>query len=102
MSDFTDRRSGAWLLAMGVAVTLSISLFSSPCLLAQEGSRSSGSSAKKSPSKTEEADIEKRLKEILKNQEQILANQSAILQKFDAVMEELRIIKVRATIRGGS
>ena len=44
--------------------------------------------------------IEKRLNEILKNQERILANQDAILQKFDAVMEELRIIKIRATIRG--
>ena len=30
---------------------------------------------------------------------QILANQQTILQKFDAVMEELRIIKVRTTIR---
>ncbi|MBI4341111.1 MAG: hypothetical protein HY598_02375 [Candidatus Omnitrophica bacterium] len=50
----------------------------------------------------EETAVQKKFREILKNQEQILANQAAILQKFDAVMEELRIIKVRATLRGGS
>ena len=35
--------------------------------------------------------------------DQILANQQTIFQKFDAVMEELKIIKVRATLhRSGS
>ena len=33
--------------------------------------------------------------------DQILANQQTILGRFDAVMEELRIVKVRATLRGG-
>ena len=41
------------------------------------------------------SDIEEKLDEIL-------SGQQAILKKFDAVMEELRIIKVRATLRGGS
>ncbi len=60
------------------------------------------SSSHKGETNTEEVAVEKKLREILKNQEQILANQTTILQKFDAVMEELRIIKVRATLRGGS
>lgn len=32
--------------------------------------------------------------------EQVLANQQTILQKFDALMEEMRIIKVRVSLRG--
>ena len=63
-------------------------------------SRAAGATASESAS--DHATVEKKLREILKNQEQVLANQATILQKFDAVMEELRIIKVRATIRGGS
>ena len=34
--------------------------------------------------------------------DEILSTQQTILQQFDAVMEELRIIKVRSTLRGGS
>lgn len=45
-------------------------------------------------------EIEKTLNQILKNQVEILQKFDAIQQRFDAVMEELRIIKVRATIRG--
>jgi len=47
-------------------------------------------------------EIEKKLNEILKNQTRILQRFDAIEQRFDAVMEELRIIKIRATLRGGS
>ena len=32
---------------------------------------------------------------------QVLANQQAVLEKFEAIKQELRIIKVRATSRGG-
>ena len=32
--------------------------------------------------------------------DQILANQEQIFRRFDEVMEELRIVKVRATLRG--
>jgi len=45
-------------------------------------------------------EIEKQLNQVLKNQAEILQKFDAIQQRFDAVMEELRIIKVRATIRG--
>ena len=60
------------------------------------------SSAKKpEPSDTGDAQLQKQVAKILANQETILQNQTAILQKFDAMMEELRIIKVRASIHGG-
>lgn len=52
-------------------------------------------------SETSSDPILKRLNEILDNQKTILANQQTIFQKFDAVMEELRIVKVRATLHGG-
>ena len=63
-------------------------------------SKSSRSSRASSATKAQEdgseiAGLEKKLDEIL-------ANQQTILSKFDAIMEELRIIKVRATIRSGS
>jgi len=62
-------------------------------------------STKKSASESHETPsdpMSRRLEEILDTQKTILANQQTILQKFDAVMEELRIIKVRASLRGGS
>ena len=37
-----------------------------------------------------------------KKLDQILQNQQTILQKFDVIMDELRIIKVRATLRNSS
>lgn len=61
-------------------------------------SRAAQGASKASHNSSGETGAEEKLREILKNQEQILANQATILQKFDAVMEELRIIKVRATI----
>ncbi len=45
-----------------------------------------------------DAAVIKKLNEILANQQTILANQQTIFQRFDAMKEELRIIKVRASI----
>ena len=82
------------------AVTVSLLSLGSVALAADEATdkRTPKATAKSAESSTE---IEKKLKDILKNQEQILANQVIILQKFEAVMEELRIVKVRATMHGG-
>ena len=104
MGNLTRKRAWAQLLAIGLVLGVGMGLSFSTRLLAEEGEgRSSPSSTKKSTgSRVEETRTEKKLAEILRNQEQILANQAAILQKFDAVMEELRIIKVRASIRSGS
>lgn len=57
---------------------------------------------KTSSENQQRTEIEKKLNEILKQQTQILQKFDAIEQRFDAVMEELRIIKIRATLRGGS
>lgn len=81
---------GFILIILGAAKSYSAETASSP------------STAKTKSASLDSAAIDKKLKEVLENQKQILANQAAILQKFDAIMEELRIIKVRATIRGGS
>lgn len=62
---------------------------------AEGASKARRASDRVAKEKNRDAELEKKL-------DQILANQALILQKFDAVMEELRIIKVRATIRSGS
>lgn len=84
------------LVPLLLGVGLAIGVASSFVLSDQEpvpSSRSSRSS--KASSSGSNANIESKL-------DDILANQQAILQKFDAIMEELRIIKVRATLRAGS
>ena len=58
--------------------------------------RASSSDADGSPA------TERKLKALEGKLDEVLANQQTILQKFDMVMEELRIIKVRATLRTGS
>ena len=75
----------------GLALAMSLPLLAET---GQSSTRRAGESG------MDEAAVEKQLRQILKNQQDILANQTAILQKFDAVMEELRIIKIRATLRG--
>ena len=55
-------------------------------------SRSADTSRSTRASDTGEARIEAKL-------DQILANQDQILAKLDQVMEELKIVKIRATVR---
>ena len=92
LSTGTRRLAAGMILAGSLAMAAGVPLSAEP---------SGPSSAKKADaSDLDEVAIQKQLRQILKNQQDILANQTAILQKFDAVMEELRIIKVRATLRG--
>lgn len=51
------------------------------------------------PSLPAEASDERSFDRLEDKLDRVLANQEAILKKFEQVMEELRIIKVRATIR---
>ena len=58
--------------------------------------------ARTTTKKTDSADLtrlERKVDKVLTNQETMLNNQQAMLKKFDEVMEELRIIKVRATLK---
>lgn len=61
-----------------------------------------GPAARTTTKKTDSTDLmrlERKVEKVLANQGTILANQQTILTKFDEVMEELRIIKVRATLK---
>jgi hypothetical protein len=63
-------------------------------------SRSSRSTrAATAPFAPEDASDERSFDRLEEKLDRVLANQEAILKKFEQVMEELRIIKVRATIR---
>jgi hypothetical protein len=92
-------------IAWGRAVTAVVTVAMGPAL-ADRIIRGRATDAETASAAVEATDdlskVQKQLKEILTKQEEILANQATLLQKFDVVMEELRIIKVRATIRGGS
>ena len=101
----SGRRPWGWLAAAVLAISASAGLWFQTASLAQEEEEtrrpaSSRSSVKQQVSSADIARLEKRLNEVLANQKTMLENQQAILQKFDAVMEELRIIKVRATLAG--
>ncbi len=91
-------RRRAWLLLIGSGIGLGVCLWSAAGSLAEEAAKASRSvlggprETKSSASSLKGDDLEKKLDEIL-------ANQQAILERFDQVMEELRIIKIRATLR---
>lgn len=91
----TSRRPLRWAALVG-ALGLAIGSMGSSALAAETASAKPP--AKKPPAQSDRAREarEKRLEEKL---DQVLANQQTILQRFDQVMEELRIVKVRATVR---
>ena len=99
METRTTRKRGVWVLlivGIGLGIGLSLAVES----MAEESARATrsvlgGAASGGSSASSKDAGVEKKLA-------QILANQETILQRFDQVMEELRIIKVRSTLRGGS
>ena len=83
-------RSRSWLLAVLIA---GLWVSAQPLRAAERSSKT----AKAAAEKTDEAgkldpQVEARLNDIL-------AHQQEILQRLDQVMEELKIIKIRATVR---
>ena len=85
--------SWPWRVARGLVIGGMVGSVAGLVLSAEKpvptkSSRSSAAVSELSPN------IEQKLNDIL-------AKQDAILSKFDAVMEELRIIKVRTTLRTG-
>jgi hypothetical protein len=85
------------MLAVGAGILLGTAAVWSAN--AEDSSKSSRSS-RAGTSKRGEGDLD--ASRIESKLDEILSGQEAILNKFDVVMEELRIIKVRATLRGGS
>ena len=101
-------RSRTWFLLIGLgSIGVSAVLLCHAVVSAEDATiptRAARGSAKRtdaSESTADEAKLERKLDNILANQQQVLANQQTILQKLDAMMEELRVIKVRATLRSG-
>lgn len=95
-------RGSVWGPALAVVVVtgsfFSLAALSSGLAAEESSSKSSRSPRAASTAKTQgEGGELARLEEKL---DEIIANQQTILGKFDAIMEELRIIKVRATLHG--
>ncbi len=82
-----------WRQALGLALALMVGAWMVAEVQAAERSRTSRAKASGSTETGAQADTK-----IAAKLDQVLANQDTILQRFDEVMEELRIIKVRATL----
>lgn len=91
---------GGWRVALGVLALMVVVFWHDQSALGADGGTRGTSRARKS-STSAEAD-ETDMKRLEKKLAEVLANQQTILQKFDEIMEELRIIKVRASIRSGA
>ena len=96
MSMRIPRTFGAHARLLGLGIGLGV------CLWSAAGSRAASRDVLDGAKQTESSVSSQAKNSIEKKLDEILANQAAILQRFDQVMEELRIIKVRATLRGGS
>ena len=95
-------KRGASLVGVGILVgVLGMQLCVSGVSHAED-TPTRGPAARTTTKKTDSADltrVERKLEKVLANQDTILANQQTIVKRFDEVMEELRIIKVRATLK---
>ena len=90
------------ILTTSLATTLGVWASASDTEDASRSSRATRSTAKTSASKPSPGDERAELVHLDEKLDRILANEEQIMKKFDEMMEELRIIKVRASIRGGS
>ena len=88
-----DRRGAGW--ALGLALAFGIGLWSQTGAQAEAPSRSSRPPRVPSAGETGGEVDTKKLDAKL---DQILANQEKLFQRLDEVMEELKIVKVRATL----
>ena len=103
MSAQTRRARGARLGLIALGVGSGVALWSAATSRAEQETGKSSRDVLGKPRQEETRDSGSASTSALeKKLDRILANQETILQRFDQVMEELRIIKVRATIRGGS
>jgi len=91
MDEISHRNAGGRRLGLALVLVMGAWL-AADALAVERSSRTSRTSTQAtSGSGSESAKIAAKL-------DQILANQETILKRFDDVMEELRIVKVRATI----
>ena len=94
-----------WVLLLVVGASIALGLWSHAAASdVEDSSRSSRpprSSAKATGTKPSPDDQRAELVRLDEKLDRVLTNQERILKKFDEVLEELRIVKVRATLRGG-
>lgn len=98
-------RIGTFGLTLAFGILIGAWSLPGRCWGADQRTTKAGRAARNSNAESvsgKDVQLEKRLNELQRKLDEVLANQASILGRFDAVMEELRIIKVRATIRGGS
>ncbi|MBI2104225.1 MAG: hypothetical protein HYT90_01415 [Candidatus Omnitrophica bacterium] len=88
----TQRRMGRWPHTVAALAVVTGAWMGAE---SQAAERSRTSRAKADGSTGTSAQPDKKLEDKL---DQILANQEKIFQRFDEVMEELKIVKIRATI----
>ena len=94
MAQRASRRAAGWQ-PLGLALVVSLGTWLQTGTPAEGQSRSSrrpARGAEETSEKVDTAKLEAKLDQILENQDQIL-------KRFDDVMEELRIVKVRATLK---
>ena len=95
----------AWLAVILLGLCVSLGAWSRASAAdtedASRSSRSSRSSVKSTGAKPSPGDQRAELVHLDEKLDRVLANQDQILKKFDEVLEELRIVKVRASLRGG-
>lgn len=90
-----EQRAVGWLTMLVVMTSLSLGWLWHQSISVAEESTSKDRRSSSSGSQGKSGD----LSHLESKLDQVLGNQQTILKKFDEVMDELRIIKVRATLR---
>ena len=97
-----ERRHQVTAAGLALAVGVGMLVGAAVVWSASDGEESSRSSRAPRAAASNERESALKTSAIEAKLDEILSGQEAILGKFDAVMEELRIIKIRSTLRGGS
>ena len=90
-----SRRRAAWPPPLGLALVLGLGIWLQAGTPAEGQLRTSRRSAGGGEETSEKADSKKLEAKL----DQILENQERIFQRLDDVMEELKVVKIRATLR---
>lgn len=93
--DRAGRRVFSWwriVIPGSLALTFGVGIGMNARCLAKDASATSSRPTTQTSANSSEKHLEEKL-------DQILDNQDKILKRFDDVMEELRIVKIRATLK---
>ena len=96
MKDDVFQRARGWHVAVLVLFACALGMWVTPESQAEQRSRARSSQRSESGAAETNVKADSKLQDKL---DQILANQRTILQRLDQMMEELKIVKIRATLR---